>query len=520
MSEASRGDALERQLSADDPELRRVAVRDLPLAPMDRALPLLVAAMDDADWRVRKQAIDRLVDWPDAPAVVAAMVGVLSSRDDVGARNAAVDALAQIGAASVMPMIAAMDTGDERLRKFLIDGLGLIGDDRAVPMLLVMLRGEDTNLCVAAAEALGRIGGADAESALRSVLDPNQLHVCAAALDALARLAASAPLDDLKPCLGSAMLRAPALLLLGWGQRDGAAELLAGLRSPRARERTAAAIGLATLLRRTDGSARAELREAIRAAVDADAGRRLLELLADGESDARSGAAVILGASEVEGAVAELAAGTVDIHASQACIDALIERGAAAVPQLVDVAAGADPELRLELFEVLARIGSRTDALERMLAEACVDDIDEEVAAAAVRALAEVGSDAVLPQLEQALSSGGPELGSAAATTLGRLAGDRPDVRMWLSRGMASDEPAIRAACALVLGEVGDATACTVLQTQLSDEDTYARLAAIRALASIGADGTALLRERLRVEDDAEMVEAIRAALADTRSDA
>lgn len=85
---------------------------------------------------------------------------------------------------------------------------------------------------------------------------------------------------------------------------------------------------------------------------------------------------------------------------------------------------------------------------------------------------------------------------------------------MWLSQGLASDEPAVRAACALALGELGDVTACTVLQRGLSDADTYARLAAIRGLASLGPSGLELLRERLHAEQDTEMVEAIRAALA------
>lgn len=510
---------LEQQLAADDPESRRVAVRDLPLAPMERTLPLLVTALGDSDWRVRKQAVDRLVEWPDVSAAVDALIGVLSVRDDVGARNAAVDALAQIGAPSVAPMVAAIDDADESLRKFLIDGLGLIGDERAVPVLLPMLNHDDTNLSVAAAEALGRIGGTDAEEALRSALDTSKLHLCAAALDALARLAVGAPLADLKPCLANNMLRAPALLLLGWGGRDGVPQLL-GYLAGRTREHTAAVIGLANLMRRLDAPGAAAVRNSIRSAVDGNTGARLLDTLRTGEADARSAAAVILGATEIKGATGALAAGTVDIHASQACIDALVERGAAVVDELVEIARDADPELRLELFEVLARIGVRTDGLEAMLAAACTDDSDEEVAAAAARALAEVGSARVLPQLEQALNSGGPELGSAAATALGRLAGDRSEVRMWLSRGMASDEAAVRAACALALGEIGDASACTVLRSQLSDEDTYARLAAIRALASIGPDGTALLRTRLDAEDDAEMVEAIRSALAESGSEA
>ncbi len=515
MSTPERLAELTAQLQGDDPELRRVAVRDLPQAPMAQVLSLLVSALDDDDWRVRKQAIDRLVEWPDVDGVVGAMIRILADRDDVGARNAAVDALAQIGYTSVMPMVAALDSGDERLRKFLIDGLGLIGDDRAVPALLLMLRNDDTNLCVAAAEALGRIGGDDAERALQTTLDPAQLHVCSAALEALARLHAGAPMTYLKPCLENAMLRPPALLVLGWGELEGVPHLLTALGADKNREHVSAVLGLANMLRRASADDNVTIRDTLRTSIGEDTGKRLLATLASGPVDARSAAAMILGASSVAGATRALAEGMIDVNASQACIEALIARGDEAVPVLVEIAADADAELRLELFEALSRIGKRDPGLEQMLASAVVEDSDEEVASAAARALAELGSSEVLSSLQQALSFGGPELASAAATALGRLGKDHSEVRLWLSQGMANDEPAVRAACALALGELGDSAACTVLHMQLADPDTYARLAAIRGLASLGENGEELLRDRLGEEDDAEMVEAIRAALDD-----
>lgn len=519
MSAAERLALLTTQLTGDDPELRRIAVRDLPQVPMRQVLGLLVAALNDEDWRVRKQAIDRLVEWPDVDGVVEAMIGVLADRDDVGARNAAVDALAQIGYDSVMPMVAAIDPGDERLRKFLIDGLGLIGDERAVPALLVMLRNDDTNLCVASAEALGRIGGEDAERALRSTLDPAHLYVCSAALEALARLHTGAPMSLLLPCLENPMLRPPALVLLGWGELDSLPHLLGGLGATKSREHVSAVLGLAMLLRRADEQDRVTIRDTLRTSIGLDSGQRLLKTLESGPPDARSAAAMILGASNVEGASRALANGMVDVIASQACIEALIELGDEAVHVLVELAAEADSELRLELFEALARIGKQDTAVEELLAAAVVEESDEEVAAAAARALSVVGSENVLTSLQKALSFGGPELASAAATSLGSLGGDHSEVRLWLCQGLANDEPAVRAACALALGELGDPTACTVLHVQLSDPDTYARLAAIRGLASLGETGIALLRDRLGQEDDAEMVGAIRAALEDVRQE-
>ena len=69
----SRLAALVARLGADDPEERRRAVVELPGGWIAGVLELLIGALGDADWRVRKAAVARVVEWPDTDGAVAAL---------------------------------------------------------------------------------------------------------------------------------------------------------------------------------------------------------------------------------------------------------------------------------------------------------------------------------------------------------------------------------------------------------------------------------------------------------------
>ena len=90
------------------------------------------------------------------------------------ARQAAAGALGQIGdARAVEPLIAALRDQDQYtgLRKAAVGALGRIGDARAVEPLIAVLRDPGEEMCKAAAEALGQIG-APAVEPLIAVLEP------------------------------------------------------------------------------------------------------------------------------------------------------------------------------------------------------------------------------------------------------------------------------------------------------------------------------------------------------------
>ena len=92
---------LGRKLESSDAEERREAAVDLGHAARhdSGAVPLLFRAMGDADWRVRKTAVEGLVSIGGA-RVINGLLQALNAPDNAGVRNSAIEALVQIGGPS------------------------------------------------------------------------------------------------------------------------------------------------------------------------------------------------------------------------------------------------------------------------------------------------------------------------------------------------------------------------------------------------------------------------------------
>ena len=122
--------ALAASLSAADVEERRQAVSRVVELDRKEALPLLLSALGDEDWRVRKEAtIAARAFLPDR-VLIDALIQVLGE-DDVGKRNAAVEVLASAGSAGVEPLERAMSGLDGDGRKLAVDALGRSRDSSA-----------------------------------------------------------------------------------------------------------------------------------------------------------------------------------------------------------------------------------------------------------------------------------------------------------------------------------------------------------------------------------------------------
>jgi len=101
---------------------------------------LLLRALGDADWRVRKTAVEALVGLR-GNDVLEGLLHSLSAHDNAGERNSAIEALIHIGSDSVDALLAAVETHDVDVRKFIVDILGEIKDPRSVPLLISRLDG-------------------------------------------------------------------------------------------------------------------------------------------------------------------------------------------------------------------------------------------------------------------------------------------------------------------------------------------------------------------------------------------
>ena len=490
-------EAVRRDLGSRDEEHRRRAVAALAERIEPEALDLARTALGDDSWRVRKEAVEVLVAWPEPEEVIPSLVRALSQGGNAGLRNAAAEALCRFGERTIEHLMAAASRSDRDTRKFVVDVLGRIGSPRAVSALMAALGDDDPNVRGAAAEALGTIGGAEAAAGLLAALERPDFFTRACALSALGQIGVRIPLERLRELYRERLLRREVLPALG---RSGSLEamplLAADLREGAAGIRETAMTSLVALVRATGAPGLARVRAELGAAGGEPAVQdAIARTLRSAHAEARRAAALCLGwtgvADHVERLV-ELADS--DEETQEAVAAAVAELGARAVPGLRVAAAAADSSTaaRVFAFRSLADAGDRAAAA---LLVAALGDADPAPAAAAAAALGRLGdADAVEPLLA-ALARPDAADPDAIVDALVLIAERHPDaVRAPLVGAGAESHGALR-----VLAEIGREEDVALAGRALHAGDAAVRRAAVAAIARIAARTGAVVVEPLRL---------------------
>lgn len=251
-------------LEAADAEERRQATSLIAELVIHDALPLLVRALGDDDWRVRKEATIAARAFVPAPALVQRMIEVFEPGENVGLRNAAVEVLGICGSASTGPLALALTRLDADGRKLVVQALGATRDPHALVVLARALDDEDENVRQGAVEAIARLAPlapSDAHKLLLRSLDGDDAFCQLAALEGLNALGAQAPWEKLESLIEHPTLRTAALT---------AAALSQDVRAPAALVRilhtlrgNAFLLAMTALVRMAEGSLLPEVSDAM-----------------------------------------------------------------------------------------------------------------------------------------------------------------------------------------------------------------------------------------------------------------
>jgi HEAT repeat protein len=542
---ATRDEAL-RALGTKDAEVRRLVVRALERAPADAAREVLPVILGDEDWRVRKEGIQLAHALAERADVVPILVEILRSpSDQVSLRNAAVEALAGLGALAAPAVEAALRAGtlDADGRKLAVDVLAGARQPRSAAALVASLDDEDPNVRAAAAEALGIVGGEVAATALLSVLDArapggaepegrgdrDQRFLRLVALEGLNRLGTVIPYERLSGFLGDKVLRHAAVAALGRiGEARAVVALVGALEDPSRHVGETALRALGDRLR-IDPLLAADAREhAMR--LGATARGRVLGAADRGDPQLRRAALPILAlladpsaGAETEALVRALRDPDVADDA-EAALDSL---GDAVLPTLLEVARRGDASSRAAVLSLLPKL-ARARAVAIDLVRDALRDPDPEVVAAAAAAFAAALAGGELPNaadvhaLLRVAAGRDAARGSAAAKaaaialqslrTLARVRADDvrphlshvdvtddeapvvcallavaggPEHVPWLSRAATAPSPRTRRAAVEALGQIGGSGAAVALGYAITDEVPEVALAAIKALGRV-----------------------------------
>jgi len=510
-------------LQQAEPEARRVAVQQIAKVSGPEAAELLVRALGDEDWRVRKEAAVVTPSLERRKEVVAALVSALKETVNIGLRNAAVEALVAIGPDALSATVGAFALLDSDARKLAVEVLGGVADLRCTVALSQALEDEDANVRVAAAEALGNAALAGEESrelatqSLVQALSTRGPFLKLAALESLARLGARLPWSIVEPYVADPLLRRYAIAA-ACGSREPdavcALALATGDGSPTIAREAIVALGelvaagpqnveLVDVARRALRRNPAARDNARRAALDVE------------DSAVRCGALALLGLTGDPDDVALLVDALGEDVAERADL-ALRLLGADAIGPLLAAARKARPSVRAAALELAASLeGEQGTAVHDALRRA-IDDPSSEVVASALESLGPIGDADDLVRIASIIGHRDERIAAAATNAVWGLAARHVETARALLRDAAFGQDPLALACVL-LGAIASTRKLRedevrVLERALAHVRPQVRRAAIDALAQAGGAGAAdAVTFALADEDDEVQLAAVRA---------
>ncbi|HEY6079583.1 MAG TPA: HEAT repeat domain-containing protein [Polyangiaceae bacterium] len=547
-------------LAAVDPEERRRAVTRIAELSSGQRVPLLLAALGDDDWRVRKEAIGLTAQLGPEPELLTALVDVFNPGDNVGLRNAAVEALGGFGSFAVEVLARRLPSLDADGKKLSIEALGRSGEAGALDALGPLVADADANVRVAALEAVGAIGISrvdEARQLLVGRLDSAQPLETLAALEALAAIGAGLPFATVEPWLADALLGRAALALAAQSGEPRAAEPL--LRALLVEADPTGVCALADYVQASEGARRAAASVFGAAGEPAEAALFAWLKQRDGDVECARAALLVIGAlglaSGARAAVARLADPRCYTEADQA----LFQLGGAARSALLTGAQAPEEEVAAACLDLIGRLPLEAVGLdERQALTRGLSSRSPDVQRAALGALTRVGDADCLTGLVQllgdpllvaliepalaAISQRHPEraltfvqlsaasgaFAHAAALVIAALAPrarlsafDGAELTGFLMRILISTSHAERRAALVALAELGPAEALDAVRFALADEEQAVRVEAVRTLGRLkdreqGAVGVPALLEVVAEPHDGSLLLAALRALGES----
>jgi len=164
-----------QELESTDSSIRRAVVEELISEELDNKLiDIICKKLYDEDKGVR-DAVSQTLIFNQSEQIPEILIPYIAS-EDIAVRNLAGDILLKKGIASVPALVNYLPNGNADDKKFIIDILGLIGDQSVAPQISQVLKETNNdNLILACVEALGNLKCDQCFDELVKVYSQNEL---------------------------------------------------------------------------------------------------------------------------------------------------------------------------------------------------------------------------------------------------------------------------------------------------------------------------------------------------------
>ena len=480
-------DEIKKRLLEGNEEERRLAVDSLREPKGKVAMNLIISALGDSSWRVRKTAEDALEAYIGEEELVQNLISSLRSEENAGLRNSAAAVLIRVGRSAIPYLKETLKDHDRDMRKFTADILGEIGEVTAAPSLIEALRDSDDNVRAAAAEALGKIGGDEVVNALVSILAEagDDLWLRFSALESLGRIGKGIPVEPIVGLLEDKLLRKAAFDALGKsGDPKVIPHLITGFRDKGKGSREAAVVNFNLIYKTLPAEEKERFDEEIRRNNDV---HLLSDLLDSPSIEVRKGGVVILGIIG-EGVnpscLLNLAS---DERVQEVVTDALVGMKEKVLETLINTLPKSEERMRQYICKVLGLMGDKK-ALKALIM--ALSDSYGHARQTAAQSIAEIGAVEAVPFLIPLLSDEYEDVEEAAVKAMIKIGKDHPDeVVNRLQNGMAAHGSRLRKNMITILGGIGGKNAVPAILASMKDEDRNVRKAAATALGNLLPEG-------------------------------
>ncbi len=500
-----------RRMADSSPEVRRRAVRELGSVPVKDSIDLILVALADDDWRVRKETVSVLSDMPCDSDIVGQLVDALVQDDNVGLRNAASEALATMGADAVTILGDRMGSLGARDVKMALEVIGRSGDPRSGAMLISYLKDPDANVRVCTAELLGEQGGGEALDALMECLGKGDYLLTLAALQSLNKLGARIPWQKLEDLSDDPILGSEILFAMGRSAQPAAASIIV-----KNVPDEPAAVRSLELLHGTSKETAEAVEQALKNA-DEDVHEALAAIVSQEETiDQRAAVRCLMWSRRIDSL--PLLVGLVSNETMhRVIVEGLSDWGEPAFQALEEMLPTQDGRPLASVVGLLARILDEEQGKSKTaLFIAYLHSSNIAVATAAVGAVARFGNEGVIPRLIELSSFKDQRVRRAAGHALVQLGCRAPDAvrdrllqmeitglggielcRVFevvgrpedtgiLAGALSSPIPELRRASLSSLAAIAGSAAVNTISLAMTDEDMGVKMAAASALARIG----------------------------------